>query len=100
MMPFTKHKYKIADDGFTIINNVYSEDEVTKLIYAIEATEHKGATFRKSAGLFAIRQFIKEVPATLPLILNDKIVITSIFGIDYFIVKSIYLTSLKTPTGL
>ncbi len=91
-MPFTKHKYKIAEDGFTIINNVYSEDEVTKLIYAIEATEHKGATFRKSAGLFAIRQFIKEVPATLPLILNDKLVriIRSIFGIDYFIVKSIY----------
>lgn len=56
---------EINSEGFAIINNVYTENEIKKLISLIEnVTENDSdnATFRKSQDLFAIRQFHKEVP--------------------------------------
>lgn len=91
-MSLTHHKTEVDINGFTIIENIYSETEVNKLINIIENTEALGDTFRKSKDLFAIRRFLKEVPDTLPLLLNENLkqIITSLFGDDYFIVKSIY----------
>ncbi|WP_394776076.1 phytanoyl-CoA dioxygenase family protein [Flavobacterium sp.] len=86
---------QINSEGFAIIDNVYSEDEIKKLISLIEnITENKteNSTFRKSQDLFAIRQFHKEIPETLPYIFNEKLndIIVSTFGKGYFITKSIY----------
>jgi len=86
---------EINAKGFTIIDNVYSENEIEKLISLIEdVTENKNenATFRKSDDLFAIRQFHKEIPKTLPYIFNKNLkdIIETAFGKGYFITKSIY----------
>ena len=86
---------EINSKGFTIIDNVYSENEIEKLISLIEnitENETENATFRKSQDLFAIRQFHKEIPQTLPFIFNEnlKYIIKSNFGEGYFITKSIY----------
>jgi ectoine hydroxylase-related dioxygenase (phytanoyl-CoA dioxygenase family) len=86
---------EINSEGFAIINNVYSENEIEKLISLIEnVTENKteNLTFRKSQDLFAIRQFHKEIPETLSLIFNQNLkdIIASNFGEGYFITKSIY----------
>jgi len=91
-MELSKYKTDVDDNGFTVIENIYNDAEIAGIVSAIENTDTSGETFRKSADLFAIRQFLKEVPTVLPLVLNDtlKEIITSIFGEDYFIVKSIY----------
>lgn len=86
---------EINSEGFTIIDNVYSENEIQKLISLIEdvtANDSDNATFRKSQDLFAIRQFHKEVPQTLDTIFNKNLkdIIESNFGSGYFITKSIY----------
>lgn len=86
---------QINNEGFSIINNVYTENEIEKLILLIEnATQNDSdnATFRKSQDLFAIRQFHKEVPETLDFIFNENLneIIESNFGKGYFITKSIY----------
>lgn len=86
---------EINSEGFTIINKVYNENEIEKLISVIEKiTENKSdnSTFRKSEDLFAIRQFLIEVPETLEFILNENLkeIIKTNFGTDYFITKSIY----------
>ena len=49
-------------------------------------------TFRKTADLFAIRQFFKEVPDAVELVFTPalKTIIYKVFGDDYFVVKSIY----------
>lgn len=90
-----KHIAEINSEGFAIINDIYSENEIEKLISLIEdVTENdsENATFRKSQDLFAIRQFHKEVPETLPYIFNENLkdIIESNFGSGYFITKSIY----------
>lgn len=87
-----KHLKHLIDDGFTIINKVFSVTEVDAIIKAINAADTSKSTFRKTADLFAIRQFIKEVPAVKPLIFTDsfKALICSLFCEGYFVVKSIY----------
>jgi len=90
-----KQREEINSEGFTIINSVYKENEIEKLISLIEnATDDKteNSTFRKSQDLFAIRQFHKEIPETLDFIFNQNLknVIESNFGKGYFITKSIY----------
>ena len=86
---------QINADGFAIINTIYTEKEIEKLILLIESnTESKSenTTFRKSEDLFAIRQFHKEFPEALPFIFNQNLkdFIAATFGESFFITKSIY----------
>ncbi|WP_166920441.1 phytanoyl-CoA dioxygenase family protein [Flavobacterium poyangense] len=86
---------EINSEGFAIINNVYNEFEIEKLISLIEnvtGNNFENATFRKSQDLFAIRQFHKEIPETLEFIFNQNLknIIESTFGEGFFITKSIY----------
>lgn len=85
-------KERVSANGFTVIENVFTNEEVELLLSTISDVNTTKPTFRKTSELFAIRQFLKEIPATLPIIFNDKlkVIISQIFGEDYFIVKSIY----------
>jgi len=90
-----KHIKEIESEGFAIIENVYSNEEIENLIFAIESVtenEVQKSTFRQSQDLFAIRQFHKEIPEVLKYIFNQKMkqIIQSNFGSDFFITKSIY----------
>ncbi|OOQ59573.1 phytanoyl-CoA dioxygenase family protein [Mucilaginibacter pedocola] len=86
------HLQNITDNGFTVIEDVYSKDEILAVLRHIREADTDSDTFRKSAGLFAIRQFLKEVPGTSKVIFNDRLsqIITELFGEGYFVVKSIY----------
>ena len=92
MTDTAKHKDQLLDNGFTTIDNIYSTDEVEQILATIDQVDKTKETFRKSADLFAIRQFLKEVPETIKYIFNDNLqtIIRQIFGNDYFTVKSIY----------
>lgn len=86
---------EINSEGFTIVNNIYSNDEIDKLISVIQSITFENSqkeTFRKSDDLFAVRQFLNEFPETLKSIFTDKLkqIIKSNFGDNYFITKSIY----------
>ena len=90
-----KHINEINSEGFAIIDKVYSENEIAKIISEIEKvteSETENSTFRKSEDLFAIRQFLKEIPETLNFIFNQNLkeIIKLNFGENYFITKSIY----------
>lgn len=89
------HINEINSEGFVIIDKVYSENEIEKIISEIEKVtqiENDNSTFRKSQDLFAIRQFHKEIPETLKYIFNKNLkeIIKTNFGENYFITKSIY----------
>ena len=82
----------LQETGFTIIEKVYTAEEVTAIIETINSIDTSGPAFRKTSDLFAIRRFIKEVPAISPLVFNSRLrsIIDELFGPDYFLVKSIY----------
>jgi len=92
------HKKTIAENGYTVLDAVFSNEEIEKISEAIQNTDPSKATFRKSEDLFAIRQFLKEIPGVQDLIFNEKMktVISEIFGDRYFVVKSIYFDKPET----
>ncbi len=92
MMDFSVHRYDLNSNGFTSISNIYSPTEVDEITAIIDKANTSNDTFRKSKDLFAIRQFIKEVPDSASLIFNDNLkqVIQQVLGAGYFVVKSIY----------
>jgi ectoine hydroxylase-related dioxygenase (phytanoyl-CoA dioxygenase family) len=79
--------------GYTVIEDIYSPDELNVIAGCIIRASTTKPTFRrKSDDLFAIRQFLNEVPEVQPLVFNPKLnaVIAEYFGLDYFAIKSIY----------
>jgi hypothetical protein len=85
-------------NGFATIENVYTTAEVEFILQHIRQANTDKETFRKSADLFAIRQFLKEVPSSLDTILNDNLkkILKGLFGDKYFVVKSIYFDKPQT----
>jgi ectoine hydroxylase-related dioxygenase (phytanoyl-CoA dioxygenase family) len=83
---------ELVEDGFTVVNHIFSDTELKAIVDCIDQADTSKETFRKSADLFAIRQFLKEVPQASALIFVAKLksIICKLFGSDYFVVKSIY----------
>lgn len=91
-MNLQNHKNLIQENGFTVINNIFSDKEIERISEVIQNIDTSKETFRKSEDLFAIRQFLKEVPNVKDLIFNKNLkkIIKEIFDDNYFVVKSIY----------
>lgn len=88
------HHYseELKTQGFTIIEKVFLDEQIERILQVIDQADTSRKTFRKSADLFAIRQFVREIPEINELIFNEefKDLIGNLFGKDYFVVKSIY----------
>jgi ectoine hydroxylase-related dioxygenase (phytanoyl-CoA dioxygenase family) len=87
-----EHRNQFTEQGYAVIPNIFSVTETANIKQVIEQSDKSNETFRKSADLFAIRQFLKELPDAVSHILNASLIntIREIFGQDYFITKSIY----------
>lgn len=92
MIDSSEHLNELHYQGFTITDPIYSEQETEQLIALIESADAANETFRKSTDIFAIRQLLKEIPETIPLIFNSRFreILQTLAGDDYFPVKSIY----------
>jgi len=93
-----RHKIDLTENGFTTVDNIYSDKEIEQILLTIEQADNDKETFRKSADLFAIRQFLKEIPETKNLVFNYNLkgVVTQLLGDNYFVVKSIYFDKPET----
>ena len=92
------HKENLLLNGFTIIDAIYSNEEVEQILATIENADKTNETFRKSSDLFAIRQFLKEIPEAKELIYNTNLndIVKQLFGEGFFTVKSIYFDKPET----
>ena len=85
-------RQKMYDDGFAVVDGLYSASETASLIKHIEAADHSGPAFRSTKDLFAIRNFLTMVPGIADIVFNEKLktLILETFGHGYFVIKSIY----------
>jgi ectoine hydroxylase-related dioxygenase (phytanoyl-CoA dioxygenase family) len=86
------NQLQLQEEGFTVLPDIFSHHEVDTLIDCIGKTVSSGPLFRKTNDLFAIRQFLKELPQTTDLIFSNafKRIVREYAGEDHFVVKSIY----------
>ncbi len=86
------HTQELNKNGFTIVDSIFSPEELQRILRTIQQVDSSKSTFRKTKDLFAIRQFLKEVPGVTTQLFSTKLkeLIQAFSGIDYFVVKSIY----------
>lgn len=91
-------KQHLAENGFSVVNGIYSTEEVREILTVIENADPTKETVRKSTDLFAIRQCLKEIPDLTPHVFNTrlKLLIHEVMGDNYFVVKSIYFDKPET----
>lgn len=89
----------LATEGYTIIENVFTDQEINEIIDEIGSSSRSSDNFRQSAAMFAIRRVFLEIPSLKPKIFNTALqkIVQTYFGKDYFLVKAIYFD--KPPTS-
>lgn len=84
--------HQLKQDGFEIVNSVFTREQVKNILQVIDQCDKDRSTFRRSEALFAIRQFLTEIPEVYPLIFTTEFIklIQEKAGEGYELVKSIY----------
>lgn len=98
-MTYQLHKTELEEEGYSVVSDIYSVEEIKAIVSCIEQADSDGLSFLKSKDLFAVRQLLTNVPALKPLLFNSRLLqlITELFGGDkYFITKAIYFDK---PSG-
>lgn len=91
-MNYSKEKIELEKDGYSILDNIYSDTEVNQILTCIDNTEQNEQTFLKTNDLFAIRQLLQTIPELKDCLFNQKIkdLLYSLFDSEYFLTKAIY----------
>jgi ectoine hydroxylase-related dioxygenase (phytanoyl-CoA dioxygenase family) len=96
-MNFTKQKNELQVNGYSILNSLYSEDEVSQILRCLETAKLDSDSVVSTTDLFAIRQLLNSVPELATLLMNSKLreLITCLSKSNYFITKGIYFNKPK-----
>ncbi|GGB24845.1 phytanoyl-CoA dioxygenase family protein [Puia dinghuensis] len=79
-------------NGYTILPDIFTSAEIQAIANCIETTDSSGPAFRRTNDLFAIRHFLRVIPAVQPLIFTSALnsLLAQTIGPDHCCVKSIY----------
>jgi ectoine hydroxylase-related dioxygenase (phytanoyl-CoA dioxygenase family) len=85
-------KTEFEENGYLVINDVYSDKETKAIINCINSAENNNEAFLKTKDLFAIRKLIKNIPELKKLLFNKVLIdlLSTLSASDYFITKAIY----------
>ena len=91
-MNYSRNKIELEENGYSVLADLYSENEISEILACIENAEQDGNSFMKTKDLFAIRQLIKNVPELSNLLFNRKLtdLISELYESEYFLTKAIY----------
>ena len=91
-MNYARNKTELEENGFSVLTDLYSENEISQILACIENAEQDGNSFMKTKDLFAIRQLIKNLPELTDLLFNKKLteLISALSESEYFLTKAIY----------
>ncbi len=91
-MNYARNKIELEENGFSVLSDLYSDNEISRILACIENAEQDGNSFMKTKDLFAIRQLIKNVPELSDLLFNKKLneLIAELSESEYFLTKAIY----------
>ena len=89
----------LKEQGYAVLNELYSTTEVQKLSACINEASEDNQAFLRTKDVFAIRQLLKHIPELKKLVFNEKLssLLSSIYGATYFLTKAIYFD--KPPTS-
>lgn len=87
-MNYEKNIGELRKQGYSIVDNFYSDEEVNRMSNILSAASEEGSSFMRNKDLFAIRQVLKEIPELQEVLFNEQL--RSLLPEGYFLTKSIY----------
>lgn len=92
MTNLAEYKIELQERGYCLTTPLYSPEECHTLIRTIEAAIPASENFRRGNALFAIRNFMQEVPQAAPLLWTPTMnsFIDNLLGSNYQNIKAIY----------
>lgn len=91
-MNYNSNKIELNNNGYSLISNIYSIQEVNKILSLIEIIDGNNSSLVKTKDLFAIRQLLKVKPELSELLFNKNLIqlLNTLFSTKYFLTKAIY----------
>ncbi|MBT0608714.1 phytanoyl-CoA dioxygenase family protein [Aequorivita echinoideorum] len=91
-MNYKINKIELEENGYSILTDLYSQNEISEILACIENAEQVENSFMRTKDLFAIRQLITNVPELSDLLFNKKLteLISDLTESEYFLTKAIY----------
>lgn len=91
-MNFLKAKSELQESGHSTIAQVYSENEIAKILKCIEIGKPNDDKIQDTKDLFAIRQLLNQIPELSKILFNKNLLqlLNVLFGSNYFLTKAIY----------
>jgi len=91
-MIFSNNKSELEKNGFSILSNIYTDEEIDLITACIENAVQDGNSFMKTKNLFAIRQLLKSIPELNEILFNNKLseLILALSKSKIFLTKAIY----------
>jgi len=91
-MNYSKNKTALQENGYSIVHNLYSDNEISKILACIQNATYDDTSVSRTKDIFAIRQLIKKTPELKRLLFNSnmKKLVHELFESEYFITKAIY----------
>jgi ectoine hydroxylase-related dioxygenase (phytanoyl-CoA dioxygenase family) len=82
----------LDNQGFAIIENIYTQEEIAKIIAVINQNQTESANYRLNQDLFAIRNLLAEIPDLKNYLFtkNFNLLKQSVMSENYFLIKAIY----------
>lgn len=93
-----KHIVAFPQNGFTVLDRMYSDTEIDTIIACINKASAELTLGEQSTHVFAIRQVVKKIPALKSLLFTEKFhaLLSSLFEEPYFLTKAIYFDKPST----
>lgn len=97
-MRYSEHIEAFKALGYTIIDHIYTTEEILQIGNTIQKTTQEGESFLKTKDLFAIRQLILQIPELKELLFNKNVIdiLNTIYPSEYFLTKAIYFDKPST----
>tara|TARA_R110002050_G_scaffold196783_2_gene331777 strand:- start:682 stop:1449 length:768 start_codon:yes stop_codon:yes gene_type:complete len=91
-MNFVRNIAELEENGYSILTDLYSDNEIEQILTCLDSAEQNGNSFIKTNDLFAIRQLFNYVPELKKLLFNKKLteILTDNSESEYFLTKAIY----------
>ncbi|MEE9430807.1 MAG: phytanoyl-CoA dioxygenase family protein [Melioribacteraceae bacterium] len=91
-MNYKTNKIELEQNGYSIVNGLYSDLEISQILSLIESSSKDINSFLKTKDLFAIRQLTNVIPELKQYLFNQKIIelLSNLSDSEYFLTKAIY----------
>jgi hypothetical protein len=96
-MNYSNQKNELETNGFSFINNIYSEIEINQILNCLEIAKLDGDSVVNTQDIFSIRQLLIIIPGLEPLLFNSKFkyLVNELFKSNCFLTKGIYFNKPK-----